>query len=93
MYFLCLNLMRGRAEETRILACAETRDALVVFMDRERVEPYRDGQWLKTFRRGGPLEWYNPPFGDQAIIEMSLEREIAKLTESWFQLLSTTPHV
>jgi hypothetical protein len=29
------------------------------FLQAEKVTPYRDGPWGKTFRCGGPLEWFN----------------------------------
>lgn len=61
MHILILNHMDDRAEIVHPRACAETREALEAFLVRERVEPYRDGQWYKQFRKGGPLEWMNPP--------------------------------
>lgn len=88
-WILILNDMRGRCEDMRPVARAETKEALVAFMERER-EPWEDTgekhqlhdtdsearvrgpfveripsyRWNKTFRKGGPLEWFNPPFGD-----------------------------
>jgi len=53
--------MRGRAEESCVVARAEERNELVAFVEREMVEPYRDGHWYKSFRKDGPLEWFNPP--------------------------------
>lgn len=63
MWILLLNDMRSsKIEMRREVARAETKQALVDFMARERVEPYRDGHWGKSFRQGGLLEWCNPPY-------------------------------
>lgn len=61
MLILQLNHMTGKAEYAEPVAYAATREALLAFVEREQVEPYQDGQWGKYFRRGGPLEWFNPP--------------------------------
>lgn len=61
MFVLVLNPMRGQVERGVPVARAETIAALEEFIKRETVEPYKDGQWHKVFRAGGPLEWYNPP--------------------------------
>jgi hypothetical protein len=63
MWVLCLNDMR--ASQVEILSPvtrAETREALQALLDREKVEPYKDGPWGKSYRSGGPLEWFNPPW-------------------------------
>ncbi len=78
MWVLMLNDMRSsKAEILEAVAKAETKEQLEAFIERERVEPYSDPienpredtayaafpkSWGKTFRKGGPLEWYNPPF-------------------------------
>lgn len=63
MWVLMLNDMRSSNIENMFPVCrAESYDALLAFVDREKVDPYRDGPWGKNFRVGGPLEWYNPPF-------------------------------
>lgn len=72
MWVLVLNPMRGRFEESNPVARAITKEELEAFVARERVEPYsdegRDHSWSKTFRRGGPLEWFNPPaLGDDSM--------------------------
>lgn len=71
MWFLKLNPMRGNTEDRAIVGWAETKEELDAYLARERVEPYGDpGQssfglgpttWRKVFRKGGPLEWFNPP--------------------------------
>jgi hypothetical protein len=63
MWVLCLNDMRASNIENLQPVCrADTREQLESLLHREAVEPYRDGQWGKSFRAGGPLEWFNPPF-------------------------------
>jgi len=58
-----LNDMRASNIENMSPVCrAESHNALLALIDREKVEPYRDGRWGKVFRAGGPLEWYNPPY-------------------------------
>lgn len=59
MFVLFLNHMTGSYENSVAIARAGSREALEALLVRERVEPYRDGNWSKTFRRGGPLEWFN----------------------------------
>ena len=61
MYILSLNHMTGKSERLTFVARSENRLDLVAMISRETVEPYQDGQWHKTFRAGGPLEWFNPP--------------------------------
>lgn len=71
MWILRLNDMRApRIEQVEPVAKAQNPDALVALMHRERVESYTDGKWNKEFRRGGPLEWYNPPFFPDHIIDV-----------------------
>ena len=80
MWVLQLNDMRAsQIEIVHPVARAETREALQAFMDRERVEPYNDERWGKSFRQGGPLEWCNPPFsGDRAIVHVGSREEAAQ---------------
>ena len=60
MFVLAMNQMQGRAETYTEVARAETREALVAFHERLRVDPYTDNRWHKAFRKGSPLEWFNP---------------------------------
>lgn len=62
MWSLLLNDMRSPKVEmlmpaARATTCEELLDLLVA----EKVEPYTDSPWRKTYRCGGPLEWFNPP--------------------------------
>jgi hypothetical protein len=68
MWILRLNPMTSNAETVVPLVRAETREQLEAFMASETVTPYQDSQWGKTFRQGGPLEWFNPPMGGEAWI-------------------------
>lgn len=71
MWVLQLNPMTANAERVVPVAGADTREALEAFLNLQLAEqPYQDGQWSKVFRQGSPLEWYNPPFGDQAFIHV-----------------------
>lgn len=64
MWILQLNDMRSPKIERHTIICkAETKEELEEFLIHEQVEPYQDGQWGKCYRKDGPLEWYNPPFG------------------------------
>ncbi len=63
MWILMLNDMRASNIENVFPICrAESYNCLLALVDREKVEPYRDGMWHKSFRAGGSLEWYNPPY-------------------------------
>ena len=61
MFVLWLNPMTDNVESRKAVAKADTREALEQLLERECVEPYQDDCWHKTYRKGGPLEWYNPP--------------------------------
>jgi hypothetical protein len=71
MWVLQLNPMTANAERVTPVACADTREALEAFLNLQLADaPYQDGQWHKVFRQGSTLEWFNPPFGDQAFINV-----------------------
>jgi hypothetical protein len=76
VWVLFLNDMRmPKSEDLVPVVRAETPEALADFVESERVPlyveptglPSSDGQrvypqeWSKVFRKGGPLEWCNPP--------------------------------
>lgn len=64
---LVLNPMRGRMEEQRLVAVADSKAELEALLTSERIPDYRDDNWSKCFRQGGSLEWFNaPPFSDRA---------------------------
>jgi hypothetical protein len=63
MFILAMNDMRyAHVETIKELCWASTIQELDDFLNSETVEYYKDGQWGKQYRKGGPLEWKNPPF-------------------------------
>lgn len=65
IWFLLLNDMRsGHIEDLQPVAFASTRETLEELIRRETVPAYQTEDWkvwFKTFRQGGPLEWFNRP--------------------------------
>lgn len=62
-WILNLNDMRfSHIQELTFVCWANTIEELKDFVNQETVEPYRDDKWGKTFRKFGPLEWYNRPW-------------------------------
>jgi hypothetical protein len=58
-----MNDMRSsHVEDLEPICSADSREKLEKLVSDERVDYYRDGQWSKNYRKGGPLEWYNPPY-------------------------------
>lgn len=74
IWVLCLNDMRSpNFEKLQPVIWSDDVGALKALLDRERVTPYLENYvngygesltWGKSFRRGGPLEWCNPPGRD-----------------------------
>lgn len=102
MWILVLNDMRSsNVEIIGPVARAETREALEAFVERERVEGYRDGKWGKTFRKDGPLEWFNPPwahersrhFVDVGTLEDQIAEASRRVTASWAERIEVLPAV
>lgn len=80
------------------MARAETVEELTQWLESETVEPYRDGQWSKAFRQGGPLEWYNPPDGDDfyfpTIQDVRTRADwMQEASADWDKMLSDIPYV
>jgi hypothetical protein len=62
IYKLILNPMMDRMEARRLAVLATDRQKLIDFVEQEKApEPWRDGNWGKVFKKGSPLEWFNPP--------------------------------
>lgn len=79
MFVLMLNDMRAANVETMLpVARAETAEELDSFLEQELANPYVDGQWSKVFKKDGPLEWYNPPFAEECIVDVGTK-------EDWMQ--------
>jgi len=61
-WVLRLNDMRSSNYETLTPVCyADTQEELQELVEAEKVDHYSDEHWVKGFKRGGPLEWFNPP--------------------------------
>ncbi len=66
-WILNLNDMRfAHIEELTFVCWAKTIEELREFVNQETVEPYRDDKWGESFRKFGPLEWYNHPYEYEA---------------------------
>jgi hypothetical protein len=71
-YILALNDMRSpNIENTTPVAIADSREDLVLWITAQFHGPrdengerptWKDGQWVKRFKQGSELEWYNPPY-------------------------------
>lgn len=63
MWVLRLNDMRSpKSELLQSVAKSESKEELIAFVQAEMVPTWRDGQWAKSFAKGGPLEWFNLPW-------------------------------
>ena len=63
IYKLICNPVTGQAEEATICAISTDYNALVNWYKEQLAdEPYRDDRYLKQFKKGSRLEWYNPVF-------------------------------
>ncbi len=102
MFILQLNPMMGNFEQLNPVACSETVEALKAFIESQRVEPYTDddgagmiGQRLnKSFRKGGPLEFLNPPDRGECIVNVGTAEEWAQSARLRFaERVLSLPHV
>lgn len=88
VYLLFLNPMRERFESMDLVAFAESREALLNFMQSQKTaEPWYDesqetpnvygsyNRWYKVFKQGGPLEWYNDIDRDNQLQERWVNEE------------------
>ncbi len=94
MWVLQLNPMQGRYEDLNPVAWAETKTALEAYVAREKVQPYSDdaghnmcgGALTKSFRKGSPLEYLNPPDRPECFVEVLLEDWLAQTTQRYERL-------
>lgn len=105
MFVLRLNPITANAERVTAVARAETREQLEDLLEEERVESYKENRFVKRFRKGGPLEMYNPPqykedgrrcasVGVPAIIDVGTEDDWAERGRRKFQNMKhDLPHV
>lgn len=89
-FVLFLNDMRLAFEKVMPVAKAKSPEALRRWLEAERVAPYTDEgpmrtyaiTWAKSFRKGGPLEWFTPPTAPWPIQVIPVaNREIADCVE------------
>lgn len=93
MWVLQLNPMMDNYENLRACARAETREALERFVAIETVERYTDdagtnmmgGKLWKSFRKGGPLEFLNPPDRPECYVEVSLDVMLERVRRDYDQ--------
>ncbi len=82
MWILFMNDMRSaKIEYIEAVARSETKEGLLSFMEGEKVETYRDGNWSKSYKQGGSLEWKNPPFDfehDNTFLDLGTRDEFIK---------------
>lgn len=88
MWILQLNDMRApKIEIINPVARAETKEELETLIKSESVDRYQDGNWGKTFKKGGPLEWYNHPFStERTFVDVGDEDLWAEKTREDFQM-------
>ena len=70
VWALNMNMMRNRVELVNTVATSYDKQKLIDWVESQKAEtPYSDptkidphdlGSWHKTFKKGSPLEWYNP---------------------------------
>ncbi len=86
MFILQLNPMMGNFESLRPVARAETKDALMAYVEAQRVEGYSDedgqnmcgGKLNKSFRKGGVLEFFNPPDREECFVDVGTKEDWAQ---------------
>lgn len=92
---LVLNPMQGNIEGYKRFGVFLTREEAIAFYQAEVVESYResgpstfgpgDKTYLKHFRKGGPLEWFNPlteaEFEQQNSFGHGLEEVLIQVTQ------------
>lgn len=75
-YMLLANDMRSLKYEHMTAVAIGSREEIDALVARETVSTCMDGQWAKSFRQGGPLEWLNvssisiQPFGVPRAVDL-----------------------
>ena len=96
-WILLLNDMRSSNIEILVpVARAENRSDLEALLTREKVTPYRtDDRWCKSFRQGGPLEWFNAPFSfddGQTFVNVGTREDwMIRAGEDWDRKVMSIP--
>ena len=78
--------MTDRTEAGRIAIMSDDKEKLVKTYESEFVDSYDDDRFRKVFRKGGPLEWYNPLF----TLEARSDPYGHGLKEEWIDLGEVT---
>ena len=55
-----MNPVTDRAESGRITMMSFDKNRLIERYNNEFTETYDDDRFRKVFKKGGPLEWFNP---------------------------------
>lgn len=80
-FMLYLNPMPANCEKVNLVAIAYEEGKLKQwYRDQFAEKPYQDDRWHKTFKKEGPLEWYNPLHEDKDDFSPSFE---AHFEEVW----------
>jgi len=101
MWILQLNPMMGNHEQLRPVARAETREQLEQFLQSQAVDSYTDddgsnmcgGKLRKSFRKGGRLEYFNPPDRDECFVEVRLDDWIERTRQRYSNLMMEIPSI
>lgn len=96
MYVLVLNHIRAQSKGLKTNVChAETSEELLGFLEAEKVEDYTDGEWTKAYRKGGKLEWFNPPADSLEGIKSlgTIEEFLEKATDQYYDFLEDIPTI
>lgn len=60
IYVLFMNPISGRCEDSVPVAASSDYQKLVNWYNSQKCAMYKDGWMNKQFRKGSPLEYYNP---------------------------------
>lgn len=100
MVILQLNHMRDvRIEILSLVGWTETMEEMEAFLESEKVKPYQDefnGRlFTKSYRKDGPLEWYNPPMpGYNNLADFkSFDEYMETYKKNWEDLRSMNPQL
>ena len=89
MFVLRLNDMRAaNIENLTNVARAETKEVLIKYLEAEKCEMYTtdEGRWSKSYKQGGPLEWYNTPYDlNEVIVNVKTEDDWAHNAREQFR--------
>lgn len=90
MFVLRLNDMRASQIEILSDVCiSDNKKDLTEFIKKEKTKPYQeengDRVWSKSFKKEGPLEWYNLPIDDSCYLEIATEDAFVEAKRKEYQ--------